>query len=118
MPTPPDRSAMIAKHLAGAIPRRPSRVPFEKPAAQPIKKAKPQAFVPGQRGEPKSGAHVAQLAQNDGLKAAVQDWVAENPKKALLGPRVSEIAKEFDIEMSQQQASRLAKRLKREFSEA
>lgn len=117
MPTPPDRSAMIAKHLAGAIPRRPARVPFEKPPAPPVKKAKPATFVAGQRGSPKSGQHVAQLAQNEGLKAAVSDWIAANPKKALLGPRVSEIAKDFGLEMSQQQAARLAKRFKKSASE-
>lgn len=116
MPTPPDRSAMIAKHLAGAIPRRPARVPFEKPPA-PAKKVKATPFVAGQRGEPKSGAHVAQLAQNEGLKAAVSDWMAANPKRALLGPRVAEIAKDFGLEMSQQQAARLAKRFKKSASE-
>jgi len=117
MPTPPDRSAMIAKHLAGAIPRRPARVPFEKPPAPPVKKAKPATFVPGQRGQPKSGQHVAQLFAHEGLTAAVNDWREANPKKALLGPRVAEIAKDFGLEMSQQQAARLAKRFKKSASE-
>lgn len=70
-------------------------------------------FVAGQRGQPKSGMTIGELQSHEGLSSAIKSWQSSNPGRNIKGPTIMELATKIGMDMSQGQATRLARRANR-----